>query len=425
VGFLFTRYSGGLTEMLIMKLRVWRLFPVLLPFVIGACGTSLTQPTSSVVSGATTSGVTATSASTPALLTPADGAKMAFAAQPFTLTVANAVSTASTTPTYTFEVATDAGFANIVSKKTGVTPGAGQTSTVIDPLPALVTFFWRARVVGGSDQGPNPKPRSFTVGAQVLLQAPVPVSPGQNAQVSGSAALTVTNSQRSGPAGPITYLFQVSNSNSFSPLVFSANVPENPGGQTSAVVNAQLSGGTTYYWRAQAMDATNGVTTAFTSSLAFSYTAFDMRQATIWNNPPDLGSWAATANMTMIQFGNGVFSFDFDKRTGPNRWPDVPYGPGGSLQFTLGMCLNINGHWNCSAPIQYWYGRDTVASASIQQDWFYDARWGAMQGHQPAYGEQVGFFVAAGNLRNVTDDSGSYVFERSNVLFLPWGQNYP
>jgi len=203
-------------------------------------------------------------------------------------------------------------------------------------------------------------------------------------------------------------------------------VPEQPG-QTSTVVNVQLKTGTNYYWRAQASDPLNGVTTAFTNGLNFTYSSFDMRQASIWNNPPDLGSWPETTSITFIQFGNGNFSFDFDKRTGPNRWPDVPFGPGGSLQFTLGMCLNIGGHWNCSAPIQYWYGRDTVASANIGQDWFYDpARWGPMAGHQPGYGEQVGFFVAAGNLRNISDkNQGSYAVERSHVLMLPWGQNYP
>jgi hypothetical protein len=48
-----------------------------------------------------------------------------------------------------------------------------------------------------------------------------------------------------------------------------------------------------------------------------------------------------------------------------------------------------------------------------------------MVGYQPAIGELVGVFVGAGNLRNITDGSGSYVKERSNVLLMPWGSNYP
>jgi hypothetical protein len=42
-------------------------------------------------------------------------------------------------------------------------------------------------------------------------------------------------------------------------------------------------------------------------------------------------------------------------------------------------------------------------------------------GHQPQIGETVGWFVAAGNLR----DSGNVITkERSKVLLLPFGQNY-
>lgn len=35
-------------------------------------------------------------------------------------------------------------------------------------------------------------------------------------------------------------------------------------------------------------------------------------------------------------------------------------------------------------------------------------------------GELVGFFVTAGNARNVTDGSGSIVYERSNVITIPF-----
>ena len=114
---------------------------------------------------------------------------------------------------------------------------------------------------------------------------------------------------------------------------------------------------------------------------------------------------------------------DFDKRVGPGRWPDVPFGTG-DLEYTLGMCLNIGGRWYCSAAIQFWYGRDLSEGGDVDKigrDWFYDGRWGPMAGHQPAFGEMVGIFVAAGNLR----DSGIvYTKERSNVVLLPFGTPY-
>jgi hypothetical protein len=43
-----------------------------------------------------------------------------------------------------------------------------------------------------------------------------------------------------------------------------------------------------------------------------------------------------------------------------------------------------------------------------------------MAGHQPIKGEKIGFFVVAGNVRNLTDGgSQSPVRERSNVVVVP------
>src|SRR5262249_681986 len=108
--------------------------------------------------------------------------------------------------------------------------------------------------------------------------------------------------------------------------------------------------------------------------------------------------------------------------------PDVtPRGWDGSLQYTLGMCVNISGHWYCSAVVQFWYGRELTASAPpslVGREWFYDVgRWGPMLGYQPSQGETVGLFVGSGNLR----DGGAFpqascprVCERSNVALVPW-----
>jgi hypothetical protein len=98
----------------------------------------------------------------------------------------------------------------------------------------------------------------------------------------------------------------------------------------------------------------------------------------------------------------------------------------GPLQYTLGLCLNINGQWYCSAAIQFWDGRELEASGNpwwgIAADWYYDARWGILKGHQPASGEQVAVFAAQGNLRGCMD--GSYGKERTDFVVIPWGSNY-
>src|SRR5438445_219712 len=152
--------------------------------------------------------------------------------------------------------------------------------------------------------------------------------------------------------------------------------------------------------------------------------AINLSQATIYNSPSDLASWARTATITSFSWTPGVIRVDFDKRVGPGRWPDTPFGaPGDSLEYTLGICLNINGQWDCSAPIQYWFGRD-IGATSNMSNWFYDpGRWGPLVGHQPAPGELVGIFVGQGNLRGVKDHSGSSVLERSNVLLVPFPAN--
>ncbi|HEY2408789.1 MAG TPA: hypothetical protein VGI10_22440 [Polyangiaceae bacterium] len=87
----------------------------------------------------------------------------------------------------------------------------------------------------------------------------------------------------------------------------------------------------------------------------------------------------------------------------------------------------IGGQWYASAAIQYSYGLsitggNVAMNDQIAMNWYYDSRWGALAGYQPASGEIVGVFVVAGNLRDVQvqDDSQSPVKERSNVVLFPF-----
>jgi hypothetical protein len=374
-----------------------------------ACGSSVTQPSSSTQ---------------PQPMSPGDGQQITYAVQPVTLTAQNAVTTSSTPLTYTFQVATDTGFANVVYTKADVPQGTGQTTSLtISTLPGKTTYYWRVQPFTGSSAGLPSKPRSFAVGPQVVLQAPVGVSPSSSGFVGGTPTLTVTNVGRTGPAGPLTYQFDVADSPDFSHIVFTTSVEEQSG-QTSARVTTSLSAAT-YYWRVQVTDVTNGVTSPFMTASSFQVQLFSMSQATMIQLPGNLASWAQTANITLVDFLGYSFNVDFDKRDGPGRWPDTPFlGSRDTLEYTLGMCLNISGQWYCSAPIQYWYGRDIGASAFIGRDWFYDVRWGPMRGYQPAFEELVGIFVVAGNLRDRPAGDDSYVFERSNVLLIPWGTSY-
>ena len=408
------------------KLGIWSALALLV--ATAACTkASPTRPSDGTASGQTaavTDAVTGVSMTAPTLVSPTLNQQFKFNEQPLTLTVGNAVSTGTTALTYSFEVATDAAFTSKVYSKDGVAAGATQTSLKIDTLagPAAKSYFWRAKATSGSQVGPYSAARGFGIGAAVTLSTPVLASPGSGATVGGAPTLTVNNVAKTGPAGPIVYRFEVSTSSSFGSTVAVANVAEQGGSATSTTINANLGNGN-YFWRVQATDATNAITTGFSVVQPFTVQLFDIRNANVWDNPGDFKSWAETARITSVDFTNDAMIVDFDRRDGPGRWPDVGFGSG-SLEYTLGMCVNIRGTWNCSATVQFWYGRDLGASGNPSEvgiNWWYDQRWGDLLGYQPQCGETVAMYVGAGNLR----DSGNVILkERSNFVLMPFCTSY-
>src|SRR5262249_1463255 len=160
--------------------------------------TASASATTEAVSAVTTNGITLTS---PQALTPAVGQRFKFAEQPLTLTVKNAVTTGTTALTYSFQVATDANFPNVVFSRDNVAEGAsGQTSTQMTKVTGDKDYFWRARTASGSAVGPYTAGRAFNIGPEVVIQAPTPTSPANNGNMGGTALLVVTNASRTGPA---------------------------------------------------------------------------------------------------------------------------------------------------------------------------------------------------------------------------------
>jgi hypothetical protein len=350
---------------------------------------------------------------------PNDGQAFKYAEQPLTLVVKNAAATGSA-PTYTFQVATSP----VVSQE-GVAQGAnGSTSLVLPKLAGAKTYFWRVRATSSGTVGLFATARTFSVGPEVVLQAPVLASPGSGASVSGTVSFTVNNVQRSGPVTAITYRFDLTDTSSFSHILASTTAAEQAG-TTSVAPNVTLGAGT-YYWRVQALDNASGVSSPLSAVSAFNYQPFSLSQAKMVSSPQDFANWAETAKVTSITFFPDSFWVDFDRRDGPDRWIDTPFGDG-SLEYTLGMCVNISGQWYCSAVVQFWYTRDLAASGipgNVSFEWFYDpARWGPMAGYQPQEGEIVGLFACAGNCRNNDAGDRSYIKERTNVAFVPWSNS--
>lgn len=137
-------------------------------------------------------------------------------------------------------------------------------------------------------------------------------------------------------------------------------------------------------------------------------------------SPADVASWAITTQITAMDFENGV-QVTFSKKDGPGRWPDVvPPGWDGPLEYTLWMVVNIGGQWYTSGGVEFWNGLQYSGGPADQfaYNWYYNPQvWGPLANHQPANGEQVGFFVSAGDAR-VKDVH--IVAERSNVVVLPF-----
>src|SRR3979409_521445 len=79
------------------------------------CGSGSPAQPSSVIAGSV-----GTSFAAAHPITPLDHAAVLFASQPVMMTISNGVATSGAGVTYTFEVATDTAFTNIVFKKDGV-----------------------------------------------------------------------------------------------------------------------------------------------------------------------------------------------------------------------------------------------------------------------------------------------------------------
>jgi hypothetical protein len=357
---------------------------------------------------------------------PLTGATFKFNQQPIALTIANAARTGSAAVTYSVDVATDNGFANKVFSQTGIGEGTGGTTTVqVSQLLGNKTYYWRSRATVEGTTGQSSAVQSFFVGPNVVLQPPQIQTPADGSNTFGSqATFVVVNAGRTGPAGPIVYDFQVSALASFATTLASATIPEQQGSQTTVwTPSTPLPFGTPLFWRARADDPANSLVGPFSSTASFQFQAFSLTMATILNSPPDIGSWPETTNITDLEMRPSGIHIEFDKLDGPNRWPDVvPPGFNGGIEYTLGMVLNINGHWYASAPIQMWNGLDQGGGPPSEYalNWFYDpARWAPMTFHQPGVGETIGMFVAEGSTRNDTLGLSSPLRERSNVVFIP------
>lgn len=365
-----------------------------------------------------TTGITLT---TPTLITPTDNQQFKFTDQPLTLTIRNAVTTGKTALTYGIEVATDAEFAAKVYSKDGLAEGAGQTALKIDQLGAAKTYYWRARAASGSLAGPYTKPRSFAVGPEVIIQAPVLGDPPSDTSVEEQPTLNVNTVQRTGPAGPIFYRFEVAEASSFSSLAYTATVGERTDlPYTSHKVTTKLAE-KTYFWRVQASDPASGVTSPYSSTAQFKVTPggdqIDPALITWVEGTTYISNWPVTAMITDWSFdGNGTVCIYHTKQ---GLWPLVSIDENPpNIEAMIGFVANVNGRWYGSAydwmgqgrtckyePPRNW-GKDQV------RNWPFDASW---PGPQP--GEKIGIYMSTPASTRIPARS---INERTNILLVTW-----
>ena len=177
-------------------------------FVIACDATKSSNPLSPSVAGPMP-GVAIT---TPKPLEPNNGWELDNNTQPVRLMLENSSSSGPRPVTYIFEVASDAGFANLVFSRGGVAPGDEGRTTIqmSDRLPTGVPFFWRAKAEDGANVSAYSAPVSFSVVTPVIIDMPVPLSPvGATEIETNQPTFHIRNPARSGPAGALVYQLQV------------------------------------------------------------------------------------------------------------------------------------------------------------------------------------------------------------------------
>jgi hypothetical protein len=390
---------------------------------VAACSQSSTpaQPSPSAITAGRTD--LTSSVTVPRSVSPANAAQIKNLDQPVTLVIANAVITQSASATYTFDVSGDATFATKVYTKAGVAAGAnGQTSLIIDKLPAGADYYWRAHAEGGGTVGPPSAVRQFTIGPAIAINTATLVSPIGGVATAARPALTVANAVHSGPVGTLLYRFEISTNPAFSPVAIAASVAEGAA-RTVYQPTVDLPAEATIFWRVTVSDPANAVSgpTSVTGSFSTSLT-IDLRRV-VYLNSPDVSSWPQTATLSQVEqdgAGDGPMCFNY---TDPG-WPDSHWPFGDNPDPNFGVYANqwyfakIGGVWYGGAGEWIYRGASSCKAGQGTRTIGPDSGFGPpFSSWVPQVGELVGFMVSSvartGPVKRTVD-------ERSNVLIQGW-----
>jgi hypothetical protein len=384
---------------------------VLLAMLAAAACSSSTQPSGSASVTAPIAGVG-----------PAPDSTVRYTDQPVTLSIANATVTQAAGTTYTFEVATDSSFATKVQTKSDVAEGSGGVTSVrLDQLGGGADYYWHARTSSGGTVGVFGPTFKFTVGPAIVINAATPVSPAAGTQTGSMPTFVVANAQRTGPAGAITYRFEVSTTPGFTTLVADARVAEGSSGRTTYTAQSELPAETTLYWRATATDEANSVSSPVSSTATFvTALAIDLTKV-VYLNSPNISTWARTGFLELIEqdgAGTGPMCTRF---TDPG-WPGSPW-PFGGDDPDFGVLANqwyfarIGGVWYGGAGEWIYRGAGACKAGQGTETIGPDSGFGEpFASWKPRVGELVGYAVTSVARRGVRRT----VDQRTQIVVQPW-----
>jgi hypothetical protein len=225
--------------------------------------------------------------STPNLLEPGQDWTMRSRDQPLMLLFQNADTSGVRQLKYSFDIASDAEFKNIVFARTGVEPGSdGVTRFQLPDKLAAGTYWWRTRAEDGANTGSYSTVKSFQVLADVILSPPIPSSPSNGETIDGLIPqFKVKAGNRSGVTADLEYILQVSNNSSFSSIA-AIFTKDETWPETTFAPGYSFLYGKTYYWRVRAWHTDEGAEQSNWSSVF----SFKTPEPPVSAPPPDSGS---------------------------------------------------------------------------------------------------------------------------------------
>jgi hypothetical protein len=348
---------------------------------------------------------------------PANGLNYNFNQQPISLRIVNAVRTGGAPVSYAVEVSADPSFNGLAFNSDGIGEGAdGTTAVQLPPLIGNTMYYWRWRAVVDGIAGEPSSAQSFFLRPNIVLFAPVLQQPGDGSAVfSARPTFTARNITPEGPAGTLSYEFQVSESVTFEPLAGGDTVQEHSGATTAWSPPFDLPEGD-LFWRVRVKDLANDIEGPFSEPQSFERRFGIDLASVVYVLGPDISEWPQTATLTNVSKSGDVVCTDYD---GGNHWPSAPFlgNPDSRVVGNQWVFLLRDGVWYGGAG--HWLRPGQTCKPEYDEHFFVDGFQGRepFASYVPRSGDVIGFAVSTPARFYPADNT---VDERTDVRLLVW-----